>query len=520
MRNFNICKLLNREAYVKERINQSKDHLVKTTIGVSLIVILGKLLGFGRETLIAAYYGATAETDAFFFAQSMPAMIFPAVCNSLSTAFLSLYVKRTTEMGEENGERYASRMLLSTSLLGIVLSGIGVLLVPLLVPLMAPGFSDEQLMLAIYLSQLNMGAFILGIPQYMLSAILNAKHLFIGSQVASLFYNATIIFLTLILGRGQNMVILTLVVILGLGMQLGVLVLCCIGHFRPSFQLFGYRKDIFQLLRMALPILLGNSVIQINTIVDKALSSTLPDGSLSALSYGNTLSFFVTSVFITSLSTVLYPTLTTDAAKGDLKQYGKTLLNSLHGLTLILIPISCISLLDAEDIVDTVYAHGSFDQTAVAYTSVVLACYAPMFLFSGIREVLTRGFFAMQDTKTPMRNSAIGVCCNILFSLLFVRWLGLAGIALGTTLSALTTAVLLLSDAKKQLPSFPLFSYFQKLLHSLTAGAIMVFALLLFHRVVFIPYAIARFIADTLVGFSVYLFTLYVTRCKISNRPR
>lgn len=494
-----------KKIFTSKRKNSS---LLYTSVFVSLLVILSKLFGFGREALIAAYYGATAETDAFFLAQSMPGMIFPAVCNSISTTFVSLYVTRLVTEREEDADRYASRMVAAAMLLGVLLSLLGVLLSPVLVPLFAPGFSGSQQALAVHLTRLTMGAFILVMLQYMLSAILNSKKLFIGSQVSGLAYNAMVIAVTLLLGQGQSMDILTLTVILGHLVQVAGLAACCRGHFHPALQVNPLHSDTWMLFRLSLPVLLGNSVVQLNTIVDKALSSLLQEGSLSALNYGNTLSQLVISVFIMSLSTVLYPTLTTSAASSDMEQYSKLLRQSLSGLTCMLVPVSCITLLTARDIVDTVYARGNFDQTAVAYTTMVLACYAPMFVGSGIRELLSRAFYALQNTQTPMVNSAIGVGCNILFSLLFVRWLGIAGIALGTTLSSFLTAGLLVRSLCQRMPALRLTGFFRSLGKQLLAGAILIAGLLVFQHLVVLPYAFLRFLVNAGIGFAVYFAVL------------
>ena len=491
---------------MKERATHHS--ILKTSIALTLIALLSKIIGFARESLIAAYYGATAETDAFFFAYSMPGMIFPAVCSSLSTAFISLYVKHLEEDGKVLGDQYASRMLNATVLLGLFLSALGVILSPVIVPLLAPGFTAEQDLLAIRLSRMSMGAFVFLMLQYMLTAILNSKQRFIGAQLAALSYSISIVVITVFLGPGQSMDTLMLTVIGGMLIQAMALALSCIGHFHWTISLSPFHHETRHLIQLALPILLGNSVVQLNEIVDKALGSTLPEGSLSALNYGNTLSALVITVFITSLSTVLYPTLTSNAATGNLEQYGRTLLKSMSGLSLILVPITVITLLTSEDIVEFVYARGAFDHLAVEYTSIVLACYAPMFVFSGIREVLTRGFFALQDTRSPMWNSSIGVGCNIVFSLLFVRWIGIAGIALGTTVSALVTAVLLLWNTHRKLPFLSLRPFFRNFIKQMIAGAAAFFTLLCFRQYIFLPYALFRFAVATAVGFAVYAIVL------------
>lgn len=489
---------------------KKRESLLRATIIVSALIIFGKLLGFGRQSLIAAYYGATAETDAFFFAQSMPGMIFPAVCNSISTAFISLYVKQLTERGEAEGDRYASRMLWISVFVGISLSILGVILAPVLVPLFAPGFSGEQLLLAIHLTRLTMGAFFLTMMQYMLGAILNSKKKFIGSQVAGVMYNVAIIGGMILLGRGQSMDTLTLTVLFGLAVQILTLLFCCRKQFHWTMRSGFYKAELRQLFVLVLPILLGNAVIQINSIVDKALASLLPAGSVSALSYCNTLTLLVTSVFIMSLSTVLYPTLTADASSGDLQRYGRTLQQSLSGLSCLLVPISFITLIMARDIVQIVYARGSFSQEAAEYTAIALAFYAPMFVGAGIREILTRGFFAFQNTKVPMMTGIISVGCNILFSLLFVRYLGIAGIALGTTLASIISAVQLLFLAGYKFKMFRLPAFFRSLGVQLLAGAVMLLALLVFHAAVPMGSAFARFFTACILGFAVYFAVLFL----------
>ena len=482
----------------KRQMSKTEKNIARSTATVAIIVLLGKLIGFAREALIAAYYGATPETDAFFFANSMPAMLFPAVCSGISTAFLSLYVKRMEERGIAEGDRYASVMLGLTSLLGLALGLIGVLFSPVLVPLLAPGFSGAQLALAVSLSRIMLGSFILLMLQYMLTAILNAKRFFVGCQICALLYSLSVVLITVFLGPGQDMYALSWTVVLALLIQAAGLAVCCVRRVQWKWGLSGIRAEVGILLHLAIPILLGNSVLQINTIVDKALGSLLPDGSLSALNYGNTLSALVTSVLVTSLSTVLY---------------SKTLTQSIEGLSLLLVPISIVSTLSAQDIVTFIYARGVFDQQAVAYTSTVLAVYAPMFVASGIREVLTRGFFAMQDTKTPMWNSAVGIGCNIVLSLLLVRPLGIAGIALGTTVSAYVTAVLLLNNARRMLPELSLCPCLKKLLLQGIAGAVS--AAFLYGTASFIgtiSNAFVRFAASAAIGFAVYAITLLLLR--------
>lgn len=485
--------------------------VLTATLTVTVLVILGKLLGFGRETLIAAYYGASADTDAFFFAQSMPGMIFPSICNSFATAFVPLYVHKVVKEGSCAGFIYASEMLNATTLMGLLLGTIGVIILPFLVPLLAPGFSESQLRLSVYLARLTMGGFFLLMLQYMLSAILNSNHCYNQPQLAALLYNISIILQIIYLGSSSSMDKLTLVVLFGLILQVFGLMWFSRKYVKINFKIRNIiGKDFSQLVKLAFPILLGSSLIQINTIVDKALGSTLPEGSLSALSYSNSLTALVSSVFIATLSTVLYPTMVTNIITKNFSQLFKSINLSLSGLSLVLIPISFVSFISAKNVVTVVFGRGNFDKVAIAYTSLVLMCYAPMFVFNGIREVLTRVFFALNDTKTPMINSSAGIICNIVLSIVLVRLFGIGGIALGTTISSVIIALLLMYNIKTRLPDLALKRYFKSLLRQFMSGVVAAIVVYAFHEAFPLKGAWLNFCIDTLVIFCCYFSFLFI----------
>lgn len=488
--------------------------LIKATIIVSMLVILCKLLGFAREAIIAAYYGANADTDAFFFAQGMPATIFPSVCNSISTAFTATYVKRRVEGSIDNGNAYASAMLITTSAIGITLSIGGVLLAQWLVPIFAPGFIGSQRELAVHLTRIIMAAFFLTMLQYMFSAILNSNKLFYAAQVANIANNVLIIVITITLGRGSTMDLLTGSVIAGLALNVIILIICCKKIFRFQPNTDNLVPDSVDLIKLSIPIILGNGVVQINMIVDKALGSMLEEGALSALAYSGTLNALVTGVFITSLSTVLYPTLTEAAASGDTDGFSDQLLSSLGGLTVILTYISFFVFVKANDIVTIVFERGSFDTHATKLTGIVLAGYAFSYIFIGIREVLTRSFFAIQDTKTPMVNSAIGVGFNIVFSIVLVKLYGIIGIALGTVFSNIIIAFLLIKAADKRIHTLSLNPFYTSFAKQIVSGLIMCVSIFAFDKYVGMESIFISFLIDACFGAVLFLTILYIMKCR------
>lgn len=487
--------------------------MFKIAVIVSLVAILGKFVGFAREAIIAAYYGANAATDAFFFAQAMPTMIFPAVCNSISTAFLSIYVSKKVQDGPFAGEIFASKAFSAALILSIGLSALAVFLAPYIVPIMAPGFDHPTMLLAIKLTKLVTGTFVLTMLVYMFSAVLNANKYFYVVQVAGLLCNLSIIILTLFMGKGQSIEILTLTVIIGYFIQVLTLLYWTQRNKHISNLMNPFDSEIKTIFVLALPILLGNSVVQIQTIVDKALVSNLEQGSIAILSYSATLNNFVTSVIITSLSTVLYPILAENASSNKMTEFHRNLSQSLVAMILVLLPISIITFLFAHDIVAIVFKRGKFDSLATIKTSLVLSSYAMMYVFIGVREVLIRSFYAIKDTKTPMRNAAIAVFSQVACSLLLVPRIGIVGVPIGATVSSIIASIMLVYSAKQNIEGFTFFDFRPSLIKIIIAGGITLFLLIILKREVsLVP--ILNFIIASIICFISYWTILLLIKSR------
>lgn len=495
--------------------NRSENHSVfRTASIVSLIVMFGKIIGFIRDAVIASFYGVTWETDAFFFAQSMPSLVFPAVCSSLSTAFITMYVSRRIKKGPADGDKFASRMLITTIGISILLSIVSIFIMPWVVPVFAPGFQGSQRILAIRLSRITMGSFALTMFHYMAAAILNSRKMFYSSQIAAVVYNIAVIILTFIIGANKNVWLLTYTVILGHLLQSIVLLYFLLKHLKINVKMNPFHKDSKMLIKLALPILLGNSLVQLNNIIDKLIASLLQSGAVSALSYSSTLNRLVTGIFITTLSTVIYPSLSTHIANNDEKKFNSELLNSLSALPIVILPISIITAIFATDIVTIVYQRGSFDASATRLTAAALTFYAGMYVFSSIQEVIIRAFYALKDTKTPMINVVVAVIANSIISAILSRLIGIGGIALGTTISTAIASIILWVSLKKKLPDLKLNSMYSTIVKVIISSVGMIIFLVFLKQYNSNLVPLVRFLLATIMGFTVYFSALFMLKCR------
>lgn len=500
--------------------NKTTQIIMKATLGVAIITIVSKVFGFVRDALFAAYYGSNNATDAYFFAQNMPKMLFPAVCNSIATAFLSIYVSKSVQFDHYEGDKYASKALSVAGLIAVSLSILGIIGANWIVPLLAPGFDAETMSLSVKLTQIVMVSFVMLMGQCMFAAILNARKSFIRVQIGAIFFNVVAIGGIILFGHSKDVVTLTWVIVIGHTLQNMLLFIFAKKNFTLSMPDKLFDEDIARMLRLALPILLGNSVYQINNIVDKNLGSNLGEGAVSALSYSGTLNLLVTAVFITSLATVLYPTLAQIAAEGKDKEYGENLLNSISMITIVMMPIAIITFLFSDDIVRIVYERGHFNPEATAATSAALRFYSIGYVFNAVRDMVVRGFYAREDSKTPMINGAVGVGVNIVASIALYRTMGLAGIALGTSISGIISAVLLMMNMRKKLSGVRLRTKLGSAVKIVAAGAITVPILYLLNMWLLgvtgtsTLHSLIRFVTFVIVGFGAYYLLLLAMKCQ------
>ena len=496
-------------------MTKPQNHLLKASIIVTAISLLGKVIGFVRDAVIAAFYGANWQTDAFFFAQSMPGIIFPAVCNSLSTAFLSIYVSKCVE-DKKIADAYGSKAVTFSAILAIGLSGLAIIITPVIVPLFAPGFTVPQSELAKHLTRITMASFVLIMIQYMLGAILSSKKLFYGAQIAALFYNVTVIVITIVLGQSQSMDTLTYTVVVGHVIQ--VLALCFFvrGNFKYTFTFHILDCDTIGLMKLTFPIIIGNSIVQVNNIVDKVLSSLFGEGAMSVLSYSNTLNRFITGVVITTLSTVIYPIMAEQFSKNDKEEFATTIRNSITIGLIVLMPVSIITTICASDIVKIVYERGSFSSDASALTALGLMFYGMMYAFSAIQEVVTRAFYGMKDTKTPLKTASIAIVSNAIMSYLFSKifGLGLGGIALGTTISTFFAALLLIIALRKRVPELKLGQLKGSIIKIIISSAVLIGVIYLLRLSFNDIKPVYRFCLITIISFSLHFMILYILKCK------
>ena len=360
------------------------------------------------------------------------------------------------EKGEAIAERFTNNLINFVLIFCTLIVLLGLIFTEPLVKIFAAGFSGQTLKLAIFFTRITLfGIYFTGVI-YIFSGYLQIKNNFIIPALIGFPFNFIII-LAIALSSNNNLMVLAIGSVLAIASQLFLLIPFIYKKgFRYRFVLDRHDKYLKKLLYLSLPVIIGVSVDQINVLVDKTLASQIVEGGISALNYANRLNGFVQGLFVISIVTVMYPLISKMAVENNVDGLKKALSESISGINLLVIPATVGAMIFAEPIVRLLFGRGAFDEQAISLTTHALFFYAVGMIGFGLREVLSRAFYALQDTKTPMINASIAVVMNIILNIILSKYLGIGGLALATSISALFCTLLLFISLRKKIGHFGL----------------------------------------------------------------
>lgn len=366
--------------------------------------ILSKVLGFGREAILAAAFGASAATDAYLVAKIIPALLFGLVGTSITTVGIPLF----SEYIHRPEKRAELPLLIWTTFHGVTaallaIASLGIPAAPWLVDILAPGFAPEQLDLAVTLVRVLLPMVVLMGMVGWAQGVLNAHQHFTAPALMGIPYNITMIggiFLAAAYGGITEVAWATLLATLS---QFLIQVPALHRRGITYLPVFCWRHPALRrMLRLAGPVLIGVGANQLNVIVDRMLASGLAEGSISALNYAQRILSLPQGLFALPLITVFYPILTERTTLQDAAGFRSGLSRGLGVLAFMLIPMMIGMMVLRQDLVQFIFQRGAFDTRDAWMTAVALLFYTSGLVFLMWREFLNRAFYALQDTFTPM----------------------------------------------------------------------------------------------------------------------
>jgi len=398
--------------------------------------LVGRLLGFIRETVMAAEFGASLATDAYKVAYNLPYILGVTITGAFNAAFIPIFTQSLLEDEREKSWRMASSVINIVFVFFTLLVVAGIFLSPWVVKLMAPGFKGQAFTLTTELMRIIFPTLVFMALAGITSGMLNSQQHFLmpslGPMVASIGVIASIYLLAPSMGV-YGLAVGTLV---GFAGQFFIQVPQLFKQgFRYHFCLDWRDPAIRRLGKLILPVLVGVGVGQISIIVDQRFASHLAEGSVAALNFANRLMQLPLGLFVAALAIPLFPAFSAFAAKNDLDSIKKTLVKGLNLYALIMIPATVGLMVLSKPIVKLLFERGAFDAQDTEITAYALFFLSLGLIGFAVRDIFTRVFYSLKDTTTPVAVAALAVGLNVALNIFLVKRMGVGGLALGTSLA-------------------------------------------------------------------------------------
>jgi putative peptidoglycan lipid II flippase len=452
----------------------------KTAILLMVIAVLSKVFGFLRDITLSFFYGASSTSDAYIISITITSVLFSFIVVGISTAYIPMYKKIEHDEGLQSATGFTNNLMNIVLVVTTAAIVIGLVFSNVLVKLFALGFDGETLETAVLFTRIALvGVYFTSITQIFISYLqLHGK--FTVPAMIGFPFNLIII-LSIFISAQTNIIVLAIGSVIAAFVQLLFLL--------PTLYKTGYRyvpvihfgdKNIKKMAVIVFPIMIGTSIDQINLMVDKTLASTLVEGGISALTYAIRLNDFVQGIFVLSFVTVMFPLISNMVAQKNTEDFKKSISEVISSVILIVLPASIGIMILSDPIIRLLFGRGHFDEYAINLTSQALFFYSIGSIGYGIREILNRTFYSLQDTKIPMYNASISVVLNIILSLILSSFMGISGLALATSISALFCSTLLVINLRNKIGSFGLkgnFITFLKVTFATSVMAVIVYGL-------------------------------------------
>lgn len=426
--------------------------LIKSAATVSGLTLVSRVTGVIRDMLIARYFGASAETDAFYVAFRLPNMLRRLFAEG---AFQQAFVPMLADVrarDEAGVDRFINHVFTVLALAVFAASLLGVLAAPLLVWAIASGLAEhpEAFTLATGLTRFMFPYIAFMSLVALAAAVLNTWKRFAVPAVTPVLLNLSFIGCTVLLAPAlaEPIWALAIAVIIGGMLQLGTqyAALRRLGiRVRPSGAGESFRDaDVRRVMKLMVPALFGVGVAQLSILINTNIASHLARGAVTWLNYADRLMEFPTALLGVALGTVLLPGLSSAFAKGDDERYNSLLDRGLRLVVLVAVPASAGLWLTSEALVSFLFQGKSFTPDDVAQTALAVTGYAVGLIGLIALKIIAPAFYARKDIRTPVKAAFWSLIVVQLTNLAAVPLFSHAGLALSVGIGSVFNAGTLL----------------------------------------------------------------------------
>lgn len=422
---------------------------------IGIATFSSRILGFVRDMILAWFFGAGKLSDAFFVAFRIPNLLRRLLAEgTLTMAFIPVFAEYLEKDGRQEAFKMARSAVRVLSAILVVVTLAGIAGAPLLIYAIAPGFTGETYDITVLLTRIMFPYLFFICLVALAMGILNTMGHFAAPAFAPVLLNIGIIAGALVFAPLMD----TAIIGIAVGVIIGGLLQILLQYpflIKKGFKFWEkapwYHPGIKKIAVLMGPAVFGAAVYQINILVGTMLASLLPEGSVSYLYYSDRLVQFPLGIFAISMSVAILPSLSRQAAASDVAALGNTFSYAMRLIFFITIPSTAGLILLREPIVALLFGRGEFDAMSISMTAYALFYYAVgLCAFSAVRIVVSM-FYALQDTKTPVKMATISIIANIALGVALMGPMKHGGLALATSLASIINFILLTNTLRHKL---------------------------------------------------------------------
>ncbi len=402
----------------KDFIFAQQTSIVASTLILAWMMILSRLAGFLRYRILVGIF-TKEELDIFFAAFRIPDLVFEILINgALSTTFIPFFIEYQRKSTEQN--RIISSIINVVSLALFAFITVLVILLPILIPLITPGFSEEKNMqIIVYSRLLLLGQLPFLVLGNFLTGISQAKKSFILPAIAPIIYNVAIIIGTVLLANDMHLMAPVIGVMVGAFLffviQLPILHFV---HFEYKL-IITHLKEAWRFFRTAVPRILTIIVAQIDATVDLTLATLLGSGSYTVFYLAQHLQLLPVSIIGIAFGQASLPYLSDIYQDGKIKEFKKIIIESILNILFFTVPAAAFFIMARTPIVRLFYGGEKFDWEGTVLTALTLSYFSLSVPLHSVYYFLTRCFYAIFDTKTPFYIALVSIGLNAGLSIWF-----------------------------------------------------------------------------------------------------
>ena len=406
---------------VRKFLNHKSKTIFSAAFVLAVAALTSRILGLIRDRLLAGRFGAGDELDIYYTAFRLPDLVFSIlIMGAISSAFIPVLTEYFHKKKKEAWQLVSGVLNLAILAL-IIIIGILIVFAPALISLIAPGFSGSKREMTILLTRIMfLSPMLLGISSIFSGILQYFKRFFIYS-LAPIIYNIGIIIGILFFVPALGLVGLAWGVVLGAFLHMLIQLPSAIYsgfRWRPKSNIF--HPGVKKVAKLMIPRTIGLAGFQINFLVITAIASTLASGSIAIFNLANNLQYVPIGIFGITLATAAFPNLAKAFTRKNRRAFSRDFSSTFSQILFLIIPLSALFFILRAQIVRVILGTGQFSWLDTRLTAAALGIFSLSIFAQGLIPLISRAFYAFQNTRTPVLISLFSILLNICFSFLFV----------------------------------------------------------------------------------------------------